>query len=143
MRAGYARGRERDERIRAAIEPLVPGERPGAVTVAAIVATLLGIANLVLLVAGVEVDDKDPPVFGTVVFAAVMFGAAAGMWRAKYWAILGFFALLTLTLIVAGLSLFAASNATAVLLCVGILFFGGWLFWKLIRAMARVQMPVR
>jgi hypothetical protein len=36
-----------------------------------------------------------------------------------------------------------ASNLAAVVLCVGILAVCGTLFWKLIRAMARLQMPQR
>ena len=39
MARGYARGRERDEAARAALEPLAPGERPLAVTIAALLAT--------------------------------------------------------------------------------------------------------
>ena len=34
MRRGYARGRERDERIRAELEPYAPGERPAAIKAA-------------------------------------------------------------------------------------------------------------
>jgi hypothetical protein len=36
-----------------------------------------------------------------------------------------------------------ASDIAAVALCLAILAFGGWLFWKLIRALARLQMPER
>src|SRR5690606_29470113 len=42
LRRGYARAEARNEAIRRQLEPLAPGERPGAVTVAAIVAALLG-----------------------------------------------------------------------------------------------------
>ena len=38
MARGYARSRARADDVRAALEPLAPGERPLAVTVAAIVA---------------------------------------------------------------------------------------------------------
>src|SRR5690349_19824680 len=99
---GYARGRERDERIRESLEPLAPGERPGAVTVAAIVAVLFGLGNIALWAAGVEVSGERPAAGGTFVFAALMFVAAWGMWQAKYWAVVGFEALLALILIVAG-----------------------------------------
>jgi hypothetical protein len=137
------RGEARNEQIRESLEPLTEGERPGAVTVAAIVALLLGLGNLALLAAGVEVRGKEPNAGGTVVFAVIMFVAAAGMWRARYWAVLGFQALLAITLIIAGLSLMLASNLWAVVLCVAILGAGGWLFWKLVRALARLQMPDR
>jgi peptidoglycan/LPS O-acetylase OafA/YrhL len=142
-RPARVRGEARDEQIRASLEPVEPGERPQAVTIAAVVAALLGVGNLVMLAAGVQVQDKDAPVGGTVLFALLMFGAAAGMWRAKYWAVLGFQALLGLTLVIAGGSILVASDAAAVALCAAILIFGGWLFWKLIRALARLQMPER
>jgi hypothetical protein len=143
LQAGYARAEERNERIRQSLEPLAPGERPGAVTVAAIVAALLGITNIVLALVGFEVDDEQQPVGGTIVFAALMFVAAGGMWKAKYWAVLGFQALLAITIIFSALSLIVASNAIAVIVPVVIVVLGGWLFWKLVRALARLQMPVR
>jgi hypothetical protein len=143
MARGYARGRERDERIRAELEPLHAGERPAAVTVAAAVAAALGVANVVLYAAGTEVQGKGPNAGGVIAFAAIMFAAAYGMYRARYWAVLGFQALLAVTVVIAALSLLVASNVAAVLLCLAIVGLGGLLFWKLIRAMARIQMPSR
>jgi hypothetical protein len=69
--------------------------------------------------------------------------AAAGMWKAKYWAVLGFQALLTLQLIIAFLALLVVEDLWRAAVFVAIIGLGGWLFWKLIRAMARLQMPVR
>jgi hypothetical protein len=142
-RRGYARGATRDAEIRRGLEPLAPGERPAAVTVAAVVAALLAAANVGLMLAGVEVRDQRPSAGGTLLFAAFMLVAAAGMWRAKYWAVLGFQAILGITLVIAGASLLIASDVAAVALCVAILGLGGWLFWKLVRALARLQMPER
>jgi hypothetical protein len=138
MRRGYARGRERDEAIRATLEPLEPGERPGAVTAAAIVAAVLGL----LLVVRVAVDDE-ADVRGLLLFAAVMFVAAAGMWKAQYWAVLGFEFFLGLTLVFAAVSLMFAGNVQGVVYSLVILAGAGTLFWKLVRAMARLQMPKR
>jgi CHASE2 domain-containing sensor protein len=138
MSRGYARGRERDDAIRASLEPLEPGERPGAVTVAAIVATVLGL----LLVAQALLDD-DAEVRGLLIFAAVMFVAAAGMWKAQYWAVLGFEFFLGLTLVFAAVSLMFAGNVLGVVYSLAILTGSGVLFWKLVRAMARIQMPKR
>ena len=117
MARGYARGRERDEAARAALQPLAPGERPRAVTVAAVLAALLGIANLVLLAAGYEVQGEQQPAAGVLIFAALMAAAAIGMWQCRYWAVLGFEALLGIAILFSALSLLVASNLTAVALC--------------------------
>jgi hypothetical protein len=138
MRRGYARSRERDEAVRASLEPLAPGERPGAVTVAAIAAAVLGL----LLVAQAALDD-DAETRGLLVFAAVMFVAAAGMWKAQYWAVLGFEFFLGLTLVFAAVSLMFAGNLQGVVYSLVILALATTLFWKLVRAMARLQMPKR
>jgi amino acid permease len=61
----------------------------------------------------------------------------------RYWAVLGFQALLALVVLVFTLFLLRASNLLAVALCVAVIGLGGWLFFKLIRAMARIQMPRR
>jgi hypothetical protein len=78
-----------------------------------------------------------------ILFAALMAGAAWGMWHRRYWAVLGFEALLGITVAIAALSLLVASNLAAVALCVVIIGLGGWLFWKLVRVMARLQAPER
>jgi len=147
LKRGYARSEARNEAIRQSLEPLQPGERPGAVTVAALVAAGLGVLNIVLWAVGVDTTSSDntdgTPAFGTFAFAAVMWVAAFFMWKARYWAVIGFQALLGITLIFAGLSLPLASNALAVVICLTVLLLGGWLFWKLVRALARLQMPAR
>ena len=134
---------ERDERARAALEPLAAGERPWPVRIAAGVAAAVGGANLVLYAAGVEIQGKRPSAIGTLAFCAVMLSAAWGMWRMRYWAVLGFQALLAIVILVFSLFLLRASNVEAVAVCVVIIGGGGWLFFKLIRAMARMQMPER
>jgi hypothetical protein len=72
-----------------------------------------------------------------------MFAAAWGMWNLKYWAVLGFQALLGLSVITASLSLLVASNVEAVVRSLVVIAAAGTLFWFLIRAMARLQMPSR
>ncbi|HVW17708.1 MAG TPA: hypothetical protein VHB30_05620, partial [Solirubrobacteraceae bacterium] len=141
MARGYARGRARDDAIRAGLEPLAAGERPGAVTVAVAVAVALGIANLAMWASGAHVGGTRPGAAEVLVFAAVMAALAAGMWRARYGAVLAFEALLGITLVIAALSLLVASNVAAAALCLAIIGLGGTLFWKLVRAMARLQMP--
>lgn len=143
MARGYARGRARDEAVRAQLEPLAPGERPRAVTIAALLAAAIAVANLVLLAAGWELNGKEVEPSGLLIFAGVMLAAAVGMWLRLYWAVLGFQALLGISCLYSSLSLLVASNLQAVLVCLGLIVVSGTLFWYLVRAMARLKMPER
>jgi succinate-acetate transporter protein len=134
------RGEARDEQIRSGLEPLAPGERPGAVTVAALVATALGLANLIAYIAGVEIDGRQPEATAIATFCAVMAILAIGMWLCNYWVVLAFQALLTIVVIVFCLFALRASDVWGALICSAIVIAAGWLFWKLVRAMARMQM---
>jgi len=138
-----SRSEQRNAEARARLKPLAPGERPGAVTAAAALALLLAVGNIVFLIAGVKVGGKQPAIGGVVAFSALMVAAAVGMWRTRYWAVLGFEALLGVTILIAALSLAVASNWEAVVLCVGTIAVCGPLFYKLVRSMARIQMPHR
>jgi hypothetical protein len=141
MRRGYARAEERNAAVRATLTPLAPAERPPALVVAVVLAAALAIANVVALVAGLDVEGRRPGAFGVLLFAVLMLAAAWGMWQRRYGAVLAFEALLGITLAIAGLSLFVANNAAAIVLCLVILLPGGWLFWKLVRVMGRLQAP--
>jgi hypothetical protein len=132
---------ERDAEARAALKPLDPGERPVPVTIAAVVAGVLAVANFACLVAGVKVRGSSTG--GVLILVAILGAAAIGMWRVKYWAVLGFEALLALTVLYAFAGLILASTLKAVAVAVPTMVLSGWLFWKLIRAMARIQMPQR
>ena len=142
MTRGYARSRERDEAVRASLVPLAPGERPKAVVAAAALAALIAAGNLTLIAVGWEVDGERP-ILGGLIFTAVMVVAAIGMWQLRYWAVLGFQVLLGVSLVFALLGLLRASNVAGVIACFVVLGIAGPLFWKLIRAMARIQMPER
>lgn len=144
MQRGYARGEARNQAIREELEPLEPGERPKAIVVAAVVAALLGVLNFAFLLGGYEVRGEQPALPGVLVLSALLLAAAIGMWQLQYWAILGFQALLGISLSVALLSLLLyAQDARGIAVCVLILVLAGTLFWKLVRAMARIQMPER
>ena len=65
------------------------------------------------------------------------------MWRAKYWAVLGFEVLMGVTTAFGALSLLVASSLRGALIALGVVVICGTFFWKLIRAMARIQMPDR
>jgi hypothetical protein len=143
LRRGYARAEERNARVRATLTPLQPGERPPALVVAVALAAVLAVVNVAAWAAGLDVDGQRPGALGVLLFAGLMLAAAVGMWRRRYWAVLGFEALLGITLAVAALSALVASNVAAVLVCGAILALGGWLFWKLVRVMGRLQAPQR
>lgn len=143
MRRGYARGRERDDAIRAGLEPLGPDERPPALVASAVLAAVLALANLVLWITGFEVRGEQPGAVGVILFCVLMTVAAIGMWQKRYWAVLGWQALLAVSLVVAFLSLLQAASLLGVLVPVVVLTVCGWLFWKLIRVMSRLQMPSR
>ncbi|MGI8580521.1 MAG: hypothetical protein ACR2K9_08265 [Solirubrobacteraceae bacterium] len=138
-----SRSELRNAEARAALSPLDAGERPGAVTAAAVVAVGLAVANIVLYAAGVTIRGRHTALGGAIIFCLLMLVTAAGMWRARYWAVLGFEALLGVSLVFAGLSLTVANSVKGLIICLVILGPGGFLFWKLIRSMARIQMPER
>ena len=144
MAGGYARGRAKDEAARAALVPLAEGERPLAVTIAGSVALALGVANLsLLLVAGFEISGEEPNPIGGVLFALVMFTAAYGCFRVRYWAVLGMQALLGLMILLFSLLVISASNVLAFAISLAIIGSAGTLFWFLVKSMARIQMPRR
>jgi hypothetical protein len=138
-----SRSEAKNEAVRAQLEPLDAGERPTAVTVGAAIATVLAVGNVVLYIAGVKVSGQKPTVQGIAGPTLIMAICAYGMWRAKYWAVLGMEVLLGLVIIIFGLLLATAENLQAVLVSVVVIGLSGWLFWKLVKAMARIQMPKR
>ena len=146
-RAGYSRSRAKNDAARAALKPLAPGERPTAVTVGAIAAVVLAVANVVAMIAGWnnlggDIDEGRAVAF-TVLWSLILLVVAWGMWRSRYWAVLGMQTLLGITLILASLSLISAGSIGAALILVVILAAAGALFWFMVKAMARIQMPER
>ena len=124
-----------------------PGERPTAVTVGAIVAALLAAANLLAVIAGWDgaagEDDRARAVAGSILVTGLLCVVAWGMWRAKYWAVLGMQTLLALTLIASALGLVTAGNRAPGSSSGSIIVGTGTLFWFMVKAMARIQMPER
>jgi hypothetical protein len=133
----------RDEAARAELVPLRDGERPGAVTAAAVIAFGLAVANIGLAAAGWKIQGHRTAWPGVILFSILLLAMGAGLWRARYWAVLGMEALLAITMLLFALALPFASNLSAVLLSVGVLIPASILFWFLIKAMARIQMPER
>lgn len=131
----------KNETVRAELEPLGTGERPIWVTRAAILAAILGVLNVGLY--GVGVRTTGSTFVGAVVTGWILLIAAYGMWKAKYWAVLGFEVLLGITAAFAMLSLLVANSVTGAIRALLVTAVAGTFFWKLIRAMARIQMPPR
>jgi hypothetical protein len=144
---GYARGRAKSDAARAALKPLAPGERPTAVTVGAVAAGLLAASNLIAVIAGWDgaagSDDRARAIAGSLLVTGLLCAVAWGMWNARYWAVLGMQTLLALTLIAATLGLATAGNAGAMAILAVIIVAAGTLFWFMVKAMARIQMPER
>lgn len=136
------RGEAANEAARADLQPLAPGERPRALTIGATVALLMAAANLIAAVAGATPDQRNAASY-TVVTTVLLLGAAIGMWRARYWGVLGFEAILGFQIIVLALALIRVEKWWVALIVVGVIVLLGWLFWKLVRVMARLQMPQR
>ncbi|MGB0889236.1 MAG: hypothetical protein ACPGWS_03035 [Solirubrobacterales bacterium] len=141
--AARSRSEAKNQAVRDQLEPLAPGERPLAVTIASITAMLFAIGNLVsfLLTNDATGDDESRAVIQLALICAILFVASVGMWLVKYWAVIGFQTILGLQIIVYSLSLTRVDNAWVALLFVAIIVLSGVLFWFLIRAMARIQMP--
>ena len=143
MARGYARGREKDEAARAALEPLAPGERPTAVTVAGVVALVLGVGNVVVYLAGYEIGGERPALVGVLLYSGLMLMAAWGCFNVRYWAVLGMEALLGLSIVLFSLLVVGAKSILVALVSLVTIALAGTLFWFLVKAMARIQMPER
>jgi hypothetical protein len=111
------------------------------------VALLIAVAVCVLVALGViagaatvhDLSRRGGSLPGAVVLAGVLALLAQGMYRRRYWAVLGFEALLAFQILVTSLALVVASTITAAVLCLLGIALGGWLFWKLVRVMGRIQ----
>jgi steroid 5-alpha reductase family enzyme len=144
MERGYARAEERNQEAREALDPLAEGERPLVVTIGAVVSTLIVLSIVIGYLAGGEVNGEKPR-FVQVLAPALLMGLMAwGMWRARYWAVLGFQLILVFLIFSAvyGLALQAATVAQ-VLATLGLLAVSGTFFFFMVKAMARIQMPSR
>jgi hypothetical protein len=136
---GESTGGTRDEQARAALAPLAANERPAALLVAAVVSALIAVGVIVGVLTVHELSRHGGSVPGGIFLAAIFALLAQGIYRRRYWAVLAFEAVLAFQLIVTSLALVIASSLLAAGLCVLAVGLGGWLFWKLIRVMGRMQ----
>jgi hypothetical protein len=144
MERGYARAEERNQEAREGLEPLVEGERPLVVTIGAVLAALIAISILAGYLAGVEVEGDKPRLAQVLAPALIMGVMGWGMWRARYWAVLGFQLLLVFLIFSAVFGLAVqASTVAQFAATLGLLAVAGSLFFFMVKAMARIQMPSR
>lgn len=144
MERGYARAEERNQEAREGLEPLVEGERPLVVTIGAVLAALIAISILAGYLAGVEVEGDKPRLAQVLAPALIMGVMAWGMWRARYWAVLGFQLLLVFLIFSAVFGLAVqASTVAQFAVTLGLLAVAGGFFYFMVKAMARIQMPIR
>jgi len=144
MERGYARAEERNREAREALEPLATGERPRVVTLGAVVSALIAISIAIGYMAGTEVDGERPRFVQALAPALLMGIMAWGMWRARYWAVLGFQLVLVFILFSAFFGLVAAASSIAEIVgTLVLLVAAGAFFFFMVKAMARIQMPSR
>jgi hypothetical protein len=136
-----SRSEARNAAARERLEPLREGERPLPVTIGALVLTALALTNVIWFATGAEVGGSHEP---RVLAYSVLTGLVAyGMWRMRYWAVLLMQALLTIAMLLFSLLALKASNVQTALICLAIIGASATLFWKLVNAMGRIQVPER
>jgi hypothetical protein len=136
-----SRSEARNAEIRAALRPYTPGERPRVVLVSAAIAAGLALANLISWLAGLKVSGHHPAAAGIFVFTALLLACAGGLWQMRSGAVLAFMCLMAIIAILFTLFLIEASNLLGVVVALGIIAVSGYLFFKLVRVLSRLQMP--
>jgi hypothetical protein len=138
-----SRSEARNAAVRATLEPLEPGERPWSLKIAVLLAVLIGAGDLItVLVAGsFKIGGARAGAGGVILFSVLMLVCAVGMWQKRYWAVLGFQAILAFVILFFSLLGLRAANLLAVFASVVVVGGGGWLFYKLVRVLSRIQMP--
>lgn len=144
MQRGYARAEQRNREAREALKPLAEGERPLVVTIGAVVSALVAASILAGWLAGAEVDGDRPQPAQVLAPTLLMAVMAWGMWRGRYWAVLGFQMILALLMFSAVFGLAAqAASLAQIAATLGLLAVSGGFFYFMVKAMARIQMPTR
>ncbi len=143
MERYQARAEQRNAEARAQLKPLSPGERPWPIIVGVVLTACAAFGNLIAYAAGATIEGKHVAPGGIVVFAVVMLACAIGMWRLWYQAVLAFMVLLAIVIVLFSLFLVEASNLLGILVPIVFVGGGGFLFWKLVGVLGRLQMPAR
>ena len=136
-----ARTEAQNAAARAQLKPLAPGERPWPLQLSVAVVALAALVNLVAYLAGAKLQGSKLSTSELVTFVVVMLFLAGGMWRRSATAVLLFMALLAIIVVLFSLFLIEASNLLGVIVPLLFIGGGGYLFWKLVRVVGRIQAP--
>jgi hypothetical protein len=128
-----------DARARAAPAPLGPDERPASLLLAVAVCALLAAGVIVGALTVRDLTRHGGSLPGAIFLALTFAGLARGMYGRRYWAVLGFEALLAFQILVTSLALVVASTLLAAGACLISIGLSGWLFWKLVGVLGRIQ----
>jgi hypothetical protein len=129
----------KSELARASLTPLAQDERPPALRVAVVVCALLAVAVIAGALSVHDLSRRGGSLPGGIFLAVVLTVLARAMYARRYWAVLSFEALLAFQILVTSLALVVASTLPAAAICLLSIGLGGWLFWKLVRVMGRIQ----
>jgi hypothetical protein len=138
-----ARYEERNRAAREALEPLAPDERPAVVTAGAVISGMICASVVIAYLAGATVNGERPGVLQVLFPAALMGMMSFGMWRSRYWAVIGFQAVLALLIVAAALGSVGAGSAAQLGGNLALIAIAGTLFYFMVKALARIQMPER
>jgi hypothetical protein len=151
--ARAAKTEAKNQAARESLEPLEPDERPGIVTIAAVISAALALGTILAYAVGLEVKQINdfgaetgqakPNVVQTGIFTAVLAVMAYGLWRARYWAVLGFQTILVLWIVLLTFALIQVTDLVRALVIVALLAGTSLIFYRMVKAMARIQMPQR
>ncbi|GIK78577.1 MAG: hypothetical protein BroJett022_22670 [Actinomycetes bacterium] len=142
-----SRSELKDRQARERLEPLTDGERPLVVTIGAAVSLLIAASILIAWLAGVEVRvggsdvEREPNLFQVIPPAILFAVMGVGMLGARYWAVLGFQAIMAIIMVGAAITLVAAATILQAVSLVLVLAIAATLFWFTVKALARIQMP--
>jgi hypothetical protein len=136
-----SRSEARNAEIRATLAPYAPGERPRIVVVSTALAAALALANLISWLAGLKVSGHHPAAVGILLFSAVLLACAGGLWQMRSGAVLGFMCLMAIIAVLFTLLLIEASNLLGVVVALAVILVTGYLFFKLVRVLSRLQVP--
>ena len=147
IRSGYVKAEEKNQAVRESLDPLEPEERPRAVTAGAIFSALIAlifwVSAAIAAVTDTKVDGTEPNPVSLAAFAFIMSMMARGMWKGRYWAVLGFQMLLVLFLLAAAAGLVTAASILQAVGTTLLIVVAGAFFYFMVKAMARIQMPNR